>query len=416
MLGSEPSQSPAGGRPDLGRLRIDRNQPATAERRALRWVILLAVLATGFVVTALIALRRGGGTEVQVTRVEVTGGSDGSTGITANGYVVARTRASVSSRISGRLAALMVEEGSQVRRNQVLARLENAEYVASVAQSVADSQRAEAALLEAQALRDQVRRDLNRGRQLLEKGLEAARTVEDLEAQLAAAEARVAVQQAQVGAARAAIAYARANLDNTYIRAPFAGTVLRKDAEVGEVVAPVATGGGLTRGAVVTMADLETLEVEVDVNEAYIAQVRDGQPVGIVLDAYPQATFKGAVRQIVPTADRQRATVQVKVAITDKDPRILPEMGARVEFLADTTVAETEPPRIFVPAEAVYTEGGATIVWVVREGKVWRVTIDAGPVSGGRREVRSGLSGGETIVTGPATELEDGGKVNVVTR
>jgi RND family efflux transporter MFP subunit len=164
------------------------------------------------------------------------------------------------------------------------------------------------------------------------------------------------------------------------------------------------------------MADLETLEVEVDVNEAYIAQVRNGQPVRIVLDAYPQAAFKGAVRQIVPTADRQRATVQVKVSISDKDPRILPEMGARVEFLADTAAAEAEPPRIFVPAEAVHTDGGATIVWVVREGKAWRVTIDAGPVSGGRREVRSGLSGGETIVTGPATELEDGGKVNVVTR
>ena len=186
---------------------------------------------------------------------------------------------------------------------------------------------------------------------------------------------------------------------------------------MGEVVAPVATGGGLTRGAVVTMADLKTLEVEVDVNEAYIAQVRSGQPTRIVLDAYPQASFAGTVRQIVPTADRQRATVQVKVSITDRDPRIFPEMGARVEFLSDSvTSVEAAPPRIFVPAEAVRTEGSATIVWVVRDGRVNRVAVDAGPVSGGRREIRSGLSGGESIVIGPATELVDGGKVNVVTR
>jgi RND family efflux transporter MFP subunit len=403
-------------RPDLGRLRIDRNQPATAERKALRWVALLAVLAAGFVGVIYLALRPGG-VDVQVARVEVTGGSSGSTGITANGYVVARTRASVSSRISGRLATLTVEEGSRVRRNQVLAQLENADYVAAVAQMVADSQRAEAALAEAQAVRDQTSRDLARARELVAKKLEATRSVEDLESQLAAADARIRVQRAQIAAAGAGIAYARANLENTYIRAPFDGTVLRKDAEVGEVVAPVATGGGLTRGAVVTMADLQTLEVEVDVNEAYIAQIRSGQPTRIVLDAYPQASFAGSVRQIVPTADRQKATVQVKVGIADRDPRILPEMGARVEFLGDSVESgEAAPPRIFVPADAVRTDGGASIVWVVRGGKVFRVPIEAGPVSGGQREVRSGLSGGETIVVGPATELEDGGKVNVITR
>lgn len=408
-----PSSPP---RPDLGRLRIDRNQPATGERNALKWVAGLALIAVVFIAVVYIAMRPGG-TEVQVARVEVTGGAGGGAGITANGYVVARTRASVSSRISGRLATLTVEEGSRVRRNQILAQLENAEYVAAVAQAVADSQRGEAALAEAQAMREQTSRDLGRARELVEKKLEAVRVVEDLQSQLAAADARIAVQRAQIVASRAAIAYARANLENTYIRAPFDGTVLRKDAEVGEVVAPVATGGGLTRGAVVTMADLQTLEVEVDVNEAYIAQISNGQPTRIALDAYPQASFAGTVRQIVPTADRQKATVQVKVAITDRDPRILPEMGARVEFLGETAgEGEVAPPRIFVPAEAVRNDGGASIVWVVREGKVYRVEIEAGPVSGGRREVRSGLSGGESIVIEPAGELEDGGKVNVVTR
>jgi RND family efflux transporter MFP subunit len=299
-----------------------------------------------------------------------------------------------------------------------MARLENADYTAALAQAVADSNRAEASVLEALAVRDQLQRDLERARELLALNLEPAQRAEDLESQLTAADARVGVQEALIQSGIASVAFARANLDNTYIRAPFDGTVLRKDAEVGEVVAPVASGGGLTRGAVVTMADLETLEVEVDVNEAYIAQIRNGQRTRIVLDAYPAATFSGRVRQIVPTADRQRATIQVKVSITDNDPRIFPEMGARVEFLttAEDSGLTEQPSRVFVPAETVRSVGGETVVWVVRNGLASRVTIDAGPVSGGRREVRSGLSGGETLIMEPPQSLEEGARVNVVTQ
>lgn len=399
--------------PDLSRLRITRDQPSTGQRGALRLALILAAIAAVLVLAGYFYLKPPAAIEVTVARVEVSGGGGGSgTGITANGYVVARTHASVSSRLTGRLAELSVEEGSRVRRGQVMARLENDEYVAALAQAVADSARGEASFREATAQRDQLARDLARSRELVGRNLEPARNAEDLESQLQGATARVAVQRAQVGSATAAIAYARANLDNTYIRAPFNGTVLRKDAEVGEVVAPVAAGGGLTRGAVVTMADLETLEVEVDVNEAYIAQITDNQPTRIVLDAYPQAGFNGTVRQIVPTADRQRATVQVKVAITDRDPRILPEMGARVEFLA-VAADSAAPMRVFVPAEAVQTEGTGTVVYVVRDGIANRQAIEAGPVSGGRREVQSGLSGGEQVIVNPPRDLEEGARVNV---
>jgi RND family efflux transporter MFP subunit len=227
----------------------------------------------------------------------------------------------------------------------------------------------------------------------------------------------VELQDAVVRSAGASVDVARVNLENTFIRAPFGGTILRKDAEVGEVVAPVATGGGLTRGAVVTMADLETLEVEVDVNEAYIAQISSEQPARIVLDAYPDTAFSGRVRQIVPTADRQRATVQVKVSILDRDPRILPEMGSRVEFLAagrpDTDAPVDQPPRVFLPAEAVRDDAGQPIVWVVRDGRVARVQVDAGPVSAGRREIRRGLGGGEQVVVSSTGALEDGMAVAV---
>jgi RND family efflux transporter MFP subunit len=405
--------------PDLSRLRIDRNAPSRGPLRALKLSVGLAGVAVLFVAGAFWWLRGGGAIDVGVVRAEVIGGgTTEAVGITANGYVVARTKASVSSKISGRLAFLGVSEGSFVRKGEVMARLENQDYRATLAQTEAELLRAQASLREAGAVRDQLRRDVTRAEDLLAKNLSSEQTAEDLRAQLAAADARVDVQAAQVKAAEATVGVAQANLENTLIRAPFTGTVLRKDAEVGEVVAPVATGGGFTRGAVVTMADLETLEVEVDVNEAYIAQIRDDQPTRIILDAYPGLAFNGSVRQIIPTADRQRATVQVKVSILDEDPRILPEMGARVEFLepSDTSAsADSQPMRIFVPADAVRSVGGETIVWVVRNGTVSPATVDAGPVSGGRREIRSGLSGGEQIVVDPPDNLETGARVNVVT-
>ncbi|MHB1327109.1 MAG: efflux RND transporter periplasmic adaptor subunit [Gemmatimonadales bacterium] len=400
-------------KPDLSRLKIDRNQPPSEDGRRRWWIVAIVLVA--LLGAAYAYFRGSSAVPVQVVRAEVVGGGANAAGITANGYVVARTRASVSSRIAGRLAALGVEEGTRVRRGQVMARLENADYEAAVAQAVADSLRAMAALEEAQIARDQLGRDLARAKELLARNLESASAIETINAQLEGASARVSVQQAQVRSAQAALAFARANLDNTYIKAPFDGTVLRKDAEVGEVVAPVASGGGLTRGAVVTMADLSTLEVEVDVNEAYIAQIKSQQPARITLDAYPSVNFAGRVRQIVPTADRQRATVQVKVAITEHDSRILPEMGARVEFFDSTASDSTVPSRVFVPADAVRSDGPDTIVWVVREGVIRRTVVQAGPVSGGRREIRSGLSGGESLVNKPPAGLEDGGRVDVVT-
>jgi RND family efflux transporter MFP subunit len=303
-----------------------------------------------------------------------------------------------------------------VREGEIVARLESADYAAALAQARADLASAGAAVLQARADRDQLRRDHERQQQLLAGGSISRQQAEAVESEMKAAEAEVAVREAQVEAARAAIGVAQANLENTLIRAPFDGTVLRKDAEVGEVVAPAVTGGGLTRGAVVTMADLETLEVEVDVNEAYIAQIRDAQPTRIQLNAYPDTTFAGRVRQIVPTADRQRATVLVKVSVLDRDPRILPEMGATVEFLeGGPAAAAAAPARVFVPADAVRNEGGEEVVWLVREGRLEMRRIEAGPVSAGAREVRSGLTGGEQVVVEGPEDLEEGARANVIT-
>ena len=384
---------------DLSSLRIDRSSPPP--RRGPSPIVLgLVVLALVAAAVLFVRSRQNAATIVTLGTAEATGGGSASgEGISANGYVVARTKASVSSKILGRLAWIGITEGSRVREGDVIARLESADYEA--AQHAAH---ANVATVEAQVM--QAQRELKRS-----QALRAQNLVSD--ADLETAETKLEVLKAQANAARAQEALATANLENTRVHAPFSGTVLRKDAEVGEIVAPSSAGGGLTRTAIVTMADLQTLEVEVDVNEAYIAQVRNGQTARITLDAYPDTSFSGRVRQVVPTADRQKATVLVKVAILDRDPRILPEMGAKVVFEAHGAKEQAAPRRVFVPQEALSQVDGASVVWVVNDGVVKRVSVDVGPARGDRIEVRQGLLGGESLVLSAPAGLKDGGKVKV---
>jgi len=404
---------------DLSKLRINRDDPPPAVKRALGRVLWLVGAAVVIIAVVVLIGRRGGTVPVQVVTVTTSGGAgaarggNGAVAVVANGYVVARTKAAVSAKIPGRLAMLNVSEGSRVQKGDVIARLDNADYAAAVGQAEAGLASAKATLIETQSDRDQLQREFVRVRDIHSQNpnLVSPQEVENAESRARQGDARVDAQHARVDAAAAALRVAQANLENTYIRAPFSGTVLRKEAEVGEVVAP-SVGGGLTRGAVVTMADLATLEVEVDVNEAYIARIQGGQQARITLDAYPDTSFRGAVRQVVPTADRQRATVQVKVTIVDRDPRILTEMGAKVEFLgAASSTERTERPRIIVPAEAVRSENGRDVVWIVRDGRLQKRDVDAGPVSGNFREIRSGLAGGEQLLVGGIETPRDGQRV-----
>jgi len=405
--------------PDLSGLKIDRDAAPPVRHRRRAWAIggaSLLVLAAA----ALILGSRENTPTVRVAVAGVMGGAAGSsTGVVANGYVVARTQASVSSKLPGRLAYLGVSEGSRVRAGEVIGRLENAEYQAAVGQAQASLAGEQATLIQAQADSAELAREARRARDVRTRSTQliSEQDVELAESKATQAAAGVAAERARVRAAAAALDVARANLENTVIRAPFSGTVLRKDAEVGEVVAP-SVGGGLTRGAVVTMADMATLEVEVDVNEAYIAQVRPGGPARITVDAFPDTTYRGVVRLIVPTADRQKATVQVKVAFLDHDPRVLPEMGARVEFLEGArglgAGTPAPRPRVTVPADAVHTDtAGEAVVWVVSGGRLARHVVDAGPVTGGVREVRAGLTGGETVLVSGVASPREGMRVKV---
>jgi RND family efflux transporter MFP subunit len=406
---------------DLSKLRIDRGAPPAPVRRALGRNLIIFAAAVLVVAVAMILLRARSVPVVQVATATAsgagTGAPGGATSVTANGYVVARTKASVSAKTAGRLASLTVSEGSYVHRGEVIARLDNADFQASVAQAQANVAAADASLIEATADRDQSERDAARIREIRTRNpnLMSQQDLETYTSRAAGAAARFNAAVARKRSAEAGLRLAQASNENTVIRAPFTGTVLRKDAEVGEVVAP-SVGGGLTRGAVVTMADLSTLEVEVDVNEAYISRIANGRPARITLDAYPDTTFRGEVRQVVPTADRQRATVQVKVSILDRDPRILPEMGAKVDFLEPEqprTAGATTParPSIRVPAAALRSDGGASYVWLVRDGRLTKRPVTTGPVSGGFTEIRSGLSGGEQLLIGGVDAPTEGMKV-----
>jgi len=395
------TETPASPAPDLSRLRIQRDETpvSSGSSRRMGWVIAGAVIVIAIAVAVLMRPRT---VEVEVATVSTLGGQAAMTGegISANGYVVARTKASVSAKIAGRLEYLGVNEGTHVRRGEIIARIESDVYGAS-------AQAARAGAVRARAELDQAHRDLTRAQKLEGEQVLSAHDLED-------AQTKVRLLEAQLNSAVAEERVAAVNVENTRVRAPFDGTVLRKDAEVGEIVAPSAAGGGLTRTAIVTMADLSTLEVEVDVNEAYIAQIRNGQDARVTLDAYPDTSFRGRVRQIVPTADRQKATVLVKVSILDHDARILPEMGAKVVFLrGEQPAAEAPPLRVLVPSAAVTRHDGGTRVWIVQNGRLASRDVTLGRERGDQFEVDRGLTGGETVVLKPTATLKEGLGVRV---
>jgi RND family efflux transporter MFP subunit len=393
---------------ELASLRIDREQPAGSpwRRKALLFFVpVVLLLGALYVLRIRQALQA---PEVQTVRVQVSQpgqASAGSAVLTASGYVVARRKAVVSAKIQGRLSDLKVEEGSKVREGQVIARLESVDYEAQVLRAKAQVQRAEADLAEA---RRQTRVAENLAR-------ESVLSRDELEA----SQSRVSVAEANLSQARADQEFAAAQLQNTVIRAPFTGVVVKKMAEVGESVAPIPPGVNLSTssGAIVALADLATLEVEADVAEANVARLADEQPAEVTVEAFPGETYKAVLRQVIPTADRTKATVQVKVTILDKDPKLKPEMSAKVTFLEReqkaVAGAPPPPPAVTVPTEAVVTRNGRQVVFELREKVVRERPIVAGAERQGRYTVKEGLSGGEILVSRPPESLKDGDEVKV---
>jgi len=391
---------------DLAALRIDRDRPA----RRRRWPLLLLgpgllLLAGLYVIRARAALSA---IEVETVRASVLRPAEAAAGapmLTSSGYVVARRKAVVSAKIQGRLAELKVEEGSRVREGQLIARLESADYEAQVSRAAAQVQRARADLAENER---QVR---------LAEGLTREKVM--AQDQLEAVQSKVRIAEADVAQARADLDFAQATLRNTRILAPFTGTVVKKMAEVGESVAPIPPGVNLSTssGAIVALADLDTLEVEVDVAESNVARLGPEQPAEVAVEAFPDRRYRAVLRQVIPTADRTKATVQVKVTILDKDQNLKPEMSAKVTFLERPRTAESsavaEAPVVTVPAAALATRDGRSVVFEVSDGKARQRVVVTGPARQDQIVVRQGLAGTETLVSRPPEALRDGDAVKV---
>jgi len=389
------------GRPDLSGLRIRRETEDTTAgnptgtrkfRRIFVFVGLLLILVVCYV------LFRGmftSATEVDVTTASLTYPSQESAVLTASGYVVAQRKAAVASKGTGRLEYLGVEEGDRVKKGEMIARLEDQDMLAALAQAKAGLEVSRADLLDAE-------RSLARTKTLFSSNLAA-------QADLDAAQATYDRVRATIVSSEAGVRAAEVAVENTRIRAPFDGTVLTKDADVGEVVAPFASSIN-SRGAVVTMADMSSLQVEADVSESNFTRVRAGQPCEIVLDAYPNIHYPGRVHKIVPTADRAKATVMTKVVFDKLDSRVLPEMSAKVTFLSgDSAVANAgAPPLLTVMSSAIVERTGKPVVFVVRDGKVTETPVRTGRVIGNRTEILEGISQGDQLVLDPAPGIVTG--------
>jgi len=401
---------------DLAALRIPR-EPLKPEGqgRWVKWVVLLVLLGGGGY-AGWAWLTRERPAEVEVVAVTQRAAGIQASVLNASGYVTARRRATISSKITGKLVEVDVEEGMAVREGQVLARLDDASARAGMALARAQLEAARGAIRETEVRVAEARLTLRRREQLQKDGITTQAETDQARAEVDSLVARIASAREQVAVAESQMALQQTDLDNTIIRAPFSGVAISKDAQAGEMVSPVSAGGGFTRTGICTIVDMKSLEIEVDVNESYINRVKPKQNVTAVLDAYPDFQIPAQVITTVPTADRQKATVLVRIGFRELDPRILPDMGVKVTFLRDAseTDAPAAQPVSLVPRSAVKTDGDTTIVFVVRpDNTVERRAVRTGGTDGDRQEVVAGVRAGERVVVTPPPALVDGAKVVV---
>jgi RND family efflux transporter MFP subunit len=376
--------------------------------RRWRWLVIGIV---AFVV--LVVGWRATHNAVSVKTVTVEAPSANGAVLNASGYVVARRLSTVSSKVTGRVSEVLFEEGAAVEEGQVLARLDRSTVQAEYRVSANNEIAARRNLSEIEVRLADAKRTLARNRSLVDKKLVAQSVADTSEAEVEALAARLDAARAEVGVAEAQVKLSKQGLDDLDIRAPFKGVVISKDAQPGEMVSPISAGGGYTRTGVATIVDMDSREVEVDVNEAYINRVRAGQKVEGVLDAYPDWKIPAHVISIVPTADRQKATVRVRIALDQLDPKILPDMGIKVSFL-ETGAAAVAVSAPQVPADAVVADKeSSSYVWVVRDGKVEKRTVRAGAARDGQVPITQGLQGGEAVVIDPPRRLREGAAVEL---
>jgi RND family efflux transporter MFP subunit len=399
---------------ELASLRIDHSARGGGSRRGVWVVVALGIVAA--VAGGWAWSNRDAAVEVKTATIAAQSGGAGAAGavLNASGYVTARRRATVSSKVTGKVLEVFVEEGKEVRRGQVLARLDDAQVRAMLKVAEAQLAAADRVAAEDQARLREAELTLDRRRQLVKEQVISRAELDSAEAQVESIKARIALAQQQIEVAQSQVNAQRTDLDDMVVRAPFDGVAISKDAQPGEMISPVSAGGGFTRTGICTIVDMSSLEIEVDVSEQYINRVVPAQPVEAVLDAYPDWRIPAHVITTVPSADRQKSTVRVRISFDKLDPRILPDMGVKTTFLAEQkaeTSKEPQRPRILVPKAAVRSSDGASVVFVIREDRAERRAVKVGPEDGGQIEIATGLSPGERVVVeGPAT-LADGARV-----
>ena len=400
--------------PDLlGQLRIERSATPELTPAGRAWWIGGA-LAIVMAVIGLWWFFGRSSDAITVTTVQAIAASSvapSNSVLDASGYVVARRQATVSAKVTGKVREVLIEEGMRVEKDQVLATLEDLDQQADVNLRQAQLESARSQLAETEAGLRQVRADLARQLELYQRKLSSATQLDAARAQADSLSARLISQRRQVDVAAKFLEVSRVSLSDTVIRAPFAGVVIAKAAQPGEMISPISAGGGFTRTGIGTIVDMDSLEVEVDVNESFIGRVAAKMPVEATLNAYPDWRIPGTVIAVIPAADRTKATVRVRVSLLEKDARIVPDMGVRVAFLENRDDAAAAVPvakGVMVPASAVVERDARSAVFVVDGDRALRRRVDAAPVQGALRNVLAGLNPGENVIVDPPAGLTDG--------
>jgi RND family efflux transporter MFP subunit len=397
----------------LNQLRIDRSAPppSSGTRTPMILAAVLGVLVLGGVLAWLFGRDDGLVVETAVARSLATAPAQASV-LDATGYITARRLATVSAKVTGRVQTVTIEEGMRVEEGQVLATLDDTDAKASRALAAARLDAARSQLAEIRTNLANAEREARRQDDLVARKLASAQAADDARTAAAALRARLDSAGRDVAVSERSLAIADIDVDNTIVRAPFAGVVTVKAAQPGEIISPLSAGGGFTRTGIGTIVDMDSLEIQVDVNENFINRVVPGQPVEATLNAYPDWKIPARVIAIIPTADRSKATVKVRIAIEQKDPRIVPDMGVRTAFLEErkADAAPTEPPKgVLVPRAALRREDDKDIAYVLADGRVQRREVAVGTISAGdARQVLSGVAAGERVVVAPAEALPDG--------
>ncbi|MGB2899661.1 MAG: efflux RND transporter periplasmic adaptor subunit [Candidatus Acidiferrum sp.] len=414
---------PISARPDLGSLRIhDGQRSKSGMGKRIVYAAIPVLLFAGIVVAAFAFRNQKAVVEVAAASRADSAGPQ--TALNASGYITPRRRATIAAKITGRVTGVFFDEGTRVKEGQLLATLDDADAKRALDSAKADRDAAHAAIAdyEVQLRNSQILH--RRAEQLQQAGVQTQEALDNATTAVDSLKAKIVLARQQVAASEARIGVAQQAVDNCTIRAPFAGIVVSKDAQVGEMVSPISAGGGFTRTGIATIVDMHSNEIEVDVNESYIAKVAAGQEVTATLDAHPDKPFPAKVRTIIPTADRQKATVKVRITITnlEKYDFILPDMGVKVAFLEHEKPAPKDKGKdkgpeavAFIPKSAVRSEAGSSFVFLFHDGKVERRAVKLGTERGTDVAVLAGVSPGDSLVVKGPESLHDGDKVEIRT-